>query len=168
MKDESRVKEWLKMWEELNSYHLEVGIFGEDDGNMLMIANVNEFGMNITVTPKMRGYLAAVLDIHLKKETTTINIPERSFVRGSYDKNLNGIIERGEDMLEKVLALEEPVDSFFKKFGEIIRDMTKEYLIDLRDPPNHPATLKAKAPKSNPLVNHSHLVGSITYKVVKN
>lgn len=57
---------------------VEVGVFGGRAG----IADVHEFGKVINVTPKMRGYLNSI-GIHLKKSTTKIIIPERSFLRST-------------------------------------------------------------------------------------
>lgn len=68
-----------------------VGIVGSDaalavgDINMARLAAVHEFGMEINVTDKMRKYLA-VTGLHLKASTTTITIPERSFLREGLDR----------------------------------------------------------------------------------
>ena len=54
---------------------------GADNGegkNVLEYAPIQEFGGSITVTDKMRGFLAANYGIHLKKSTATIDIPPRS------------------------------------------------------------------------------------------
>jgi hypothetical protein len=54
------------------------------DDHMLMVAAVHEYGCTIKVTPKMRAYLHRA-GLHLKKTTTHIHIPERSFIRASHD-----------------------------------------------------------------------------------
>ena len=41
---------------------------------------IHEYGGKIRVTPRMRGYLAAVHGIHLKKDTSHITIPKRPFM----------------------------------------------------------------------------------------
>lgn len=46
------------------------------------LGTIHEFGATITVTDKMRNYLHSQ-GIHLKKDTTTIEIPSRSFLRDS-------------------------------------------------------------------------------------
>ena len=51
---------------------------------MVNIAAVHEFGCTIEVTRKMRVYLHSI-GIHLKKDTTHIVIPERSFLRATRD-----------------------------------------------------------------------------------
>ena len=164
--DETRVPEFLKMLKELSSTHLEIGIFSDSGGDILMIANVNEFGVSIAVTEKMRNYLHYI-GIHLKKETTTINIPERSFIRGTVDTKMNDIQSKGEKLLERVINLELPVSTFFNTLGNYIVGLVQEYMTDLRSPPNHPATV-ARKKSSNPLIDTGRLRQSITYKVVRN
>ena len=167
MKDETRVPEFLKMLKELTSYHLEIGIFGEDDSEMLMIANVNEFGIQIEVTNKMRNYLHA-MGLHLKASTKHINIPERSFLRSSFDLNKNDFINKGQPLLEKVIALELPVREFYNTLGEYIVGQVQEHLTSIREPKNHPFTIEQKG-SSNPLIARTgHLRESITHKVVRN
>lgn len=162
--DESRVPEFLKMLQDLMNTHIEVGIFGEDDSKILMIANVNEFGMNIKVTPKMRGYLHSI-GLHLSKDTREIKIPERSFIRSGYDLNKNKVMDKGEYLLNQVLNLELPVDTFFNVIGEYIVGLIQDHLTSIKDPPNHPVTIANKR-SSNPLIDSGRLRDSITYKVV--
>ncbi|WP_333638207.1 hypothetical protein [Tissierella praeacuta] len=164
--DETSVPDFLKMLDDLTSTHLEIGVFGEDDSEILMIANVNEFGCQIEVTEKMRNYLRAI-GLPLKNDTKYINIPERSFIRGGYQENKNKIIDNAEVLLEKVINLQFPVETFFETLGEYIVGLIQQYLTDLRTPKNHPFTI-AKKGSSNPLIDTGRLRQSITYKVVKN
>lgn len=154
------------MLEELSTTHLEIGIFSDSGGDILMIANVNEFGLNIKVTDKMRNYLHYI-GIHLKKETTEIKIPERSFIRGTVDSKMNDIKSKGETLLGKVIHLELPVSVFFDTLGEYVVGLVQEYMTDLKSPPNHPATIANKG-SSNPLISTGRLRQSITFRQVKN
>ena len=163
--DETRVPEFLKMIDELTSTHIEIGIFGEDDSDLLLIAHVNEFGANIKVTDKMRAYLHHV-GLHLKASTREINIPERSFLRSGYDTHKNKIINNIEPLLKKVIALELPVDAFFDTLGEYIVGQLQDYLTSIKAPANHPFTIEQKG-SNNPLINTGKLRESITYKVVR-
>lgn len=69
-------------------YSIKVGILGEkayqkhEDSDLTNaeLGAVHEFGATINVTQKMRNYLHH-LGIHLRKDTTTIVIPTRSFLR---------------------------------------------------------------------------------------
>ncbi len=163
--DETKVPEFLKMLDELYNTHLEIGVFGEDDSEMVMIASVHEFGVKIKVTDKMRGYLHSI-GIHLNPNTKTIKIPERSFIRAGYDQEKDNIIRESEKLLEKVMKLELPVDVFFTTLGEIIVGKIQKYLTDLRTPPLHPVTIARKG-SSNPLIDTGRLRSSITFKIVK-
>jgi len=164
IEDESNVDQYLNVFKQLQSKQLQIGIFGEDDSKMLMIARVNEFGVKIDVTDKMRGYLHSI-GIHLKEETSQINIPERSFMRNGFDKNYKKIQRKAEKLLERVLTLELSVNVFYKTLGEYIVSIIQEFLTNLRKPANHPATIDQKG-SSNPLIGEGRLRQSITYKVV--
>lgn len=68
-----------------------VGIQGEQasqihpnsDLTNAQLGAIHEFGATINVTDKMRAYLHHI-GIHLKKDTTTITIPARSFLRDTF------------------------------------------------------------------------------------
>lgn len=78
--------EWMKALERKIS--IKVGIIGSEasqkvEGTDLTYAElgaVHEFGATITVTDKMRKYLHSQ-GLHLKKDTMTVVIPTRSFLR---------------------------------------------------------------------------------------
>lgn len=69
-------------------YSIKIGIIGEQasqkqpdtDLTNAELGAVHEFGATINVTPKMRAYLHHI-GIHLKKNTTSVVIPTRSFLR---------------------------------------------------------------------------------------
>ncbi|WP_190440475.1 MULTISPECIES: hypothetical protein [Trichocoleus] len=52
---------------------------GIPNGKPAMIAKVQDRGTTVRVTEKMRGFLSARYGIHLRQETTHINIPGRHF-----------------------------------------------------------------------------------------
>ncbi|WP_051302786.1 hypothetical protein [Salibacterium aidingense] len=58
IKDNNNVPQILRVIKELSSKRVEVGVFGDDDSHLLMIARVHEYGTNIEVTDKMRGWFA--------------------------------------------------------------------------------------------------------------
>lgn len=163
--DESKVEEVLKRLEELNSMYVEVGILSSSSGKILMIANVHEFGCSIQVTDKMRGYFLHAFGIPLRKSTTTIKIPERSFIRSSYDAKKQEIY-KSEDLLHLVLEGSLSARSFYEALGETCVATIKNYLInEIKSPPNAPLTIANKKGKSNPLVDSGQLVGSIAYEI---
>lgn len=70
-----------------NDYSVRIGILSSKGGSDTVSENldlaglgaVQEFGATITVTDKMRKYLASQ-GLHLRKDTTQITIPARSFL----------------------------------------------------------------------------------------
>ena len=163
--DKSRVPELLKALKELSEKHIEIGVFGEDDSKLLMIARVNEFGVDIKVTPKMRAYLHAQ-GLHLKNDTTHIHIPERSFMRGGFDDNLKKMQKTAQKLLDKVIKGEIDTKTFFSVLGENIVGMIQKHLTDLKRPPKHSFTLSKDPQKHNPLIQDGRLRSAITWKVV--
>lgn len=165
VKDTNNIPKHKKMLEELFSYKIQIGIFGESGSDILVIANVNEFGCQVKVTNKMRNYLR-VMGLPLKNETEYINIPERSFIRSGFDEKQKDIESRAVLLLKKVLLMELDVQTYYDLLGDYISGQLKDYMTDLDSPPNHPFTIERKG-SSNPLIHESHLRQSITHKVVK-
>jgi len=166
VKDVSNVDKLLKVIDEITKFEIHVGIQADEGSKILMIAYVNEFGFQIDVTDKMRAYLGAT-GLHLKKETTHINIPERSFIRGGYDENKAKMERIIENLLEKVILMQITVSQFQDQIGQYCVGLIQEYLTNLRDPENHPYTVDQKGGKTNPLIDSGELREKITYKVVK-
>lgn len=70
-----------------NTLKARVGILEDATNNGKSVAEYaayNEYGADINVTPKMRGYLAAVKGVHLKKVTNALHIPARPFMRTTF------------------------------------------------------------------------------------
>lgn len=83
VQDTSRIDELLKRLSELDSMSVKVGILSSSSGEILMIANVHEFGCDIPVTNKMRVFFEHNFGFWTTKKV--IKIPERSFIRSSFD-----------------------------------------------------------------------------------
>ncbi len=66
---------------------IRVGIVAPEDSGEAVKANVNEYGARIKVTKKMRGFPSAAMGVHLKKDTKEIVIPERSFLRSTFEND---------------------------------------------------------------------------------
>ena len=162
IKDENKVPQFLKMLEELSTTHLEIGIFGDtglgassymdESGNtveLLIIATVHEFGTTIKL-----------------KNGGKIVIPERSYLRSTFDNEKSKIVDKCDKLLESVINLKLPVEVFFQTIGEYIVGLVQGTLTDLKDPGLSDPTIKAKG-SSNPLIDTGRLRQSITYKVVR-
>lgn len=137
--------------EDLTKYRLEIGIFGEDDGSgesYVMIANVHEFGVIIS------------------KATGNIVIPERSFMRSTFDEKERDWAKFMESRLKKVLNFQMTVEQMYDQVGaKAVSDIQKK-IRDLRDPPNAESTIEKKG-SSNPLIDSGDMRRRVTWKVVR-
>ena len=163
IKDDNNIPKLLKEIKYLATHRIEVGIFGKDDSKILMIARVNEFGVNIQVTEAMRNYLHAT-GLHLKKSTKTITIPERSFIRSGFDENNKKIQRQAEKLLSDVLDMKLKAKNAMEVVGQIIVTQLQSYMTSVSSPANHPYTANKKG-SSNPLIDEGHLRDSIVYKI---
>jgi len=124
---------------------VDVGIFAgakyEDGTPVALVAVVNEFGSEDGV------------------------IPERPAIRNANKSNEDNLIKIIKNNVDPETMVIDPVTA--GKVGQSQEAATKKSIVDLSDPPNAPSTLKAKAPKANPLVNKGTYVRSITNKVNK-
>ena len=172
------------------NYSVKVGLLAENGGSDEVSENldlaglgaVQEFGARIQVTEKMRKFLAYKLGIHLKKETTEIVIPARSWLQMP--------LERSQDLRAKVkektqltkserelaeLAITEYGD--YGILGELAQAVGVSALEQIQEAfdtegfgewtPNSPATIRAKGSES-PLIDTGRLRNAITYKVEEN
>ena len=153
--DRSNVPELLQRLRDLESYYVAVGILSKSGGDMLMIANVHEFGCNIPVTDKMRGFLAYEYGVHLKKSTKVIKIPERSFVRSSYDDKRSEVGKKGDDLITEVINGGLPAKSFYELLGQTCADTVRDYMVNEVDSPANSDMTKTIKGSSNPLVDLS-------------
>lgn len=165
IKDNNRIPDLLKELEYIDEHIVRIGVLGEDDSHMVMIASVNEFGVDIQVTEKMRKYLHK-MGLHLKKSTTKITIPERSFIRSTFDENEDKLERYAEKLLQGVLDGKITGKQCLERIGEYLRTKISSKIRDIKEPPNHPFTQKMKA-IDNPLIDSGRLRQSITYEVVK-
>lgn len=163
--DKSKVPEILSNLKELESYQVAVGILSKAGGEMLMIANVHEFGCSIPVTDKMRGFLAYNYNVHLKRDTKVIKIPERSFIRSSYDNKSSEVHDKGEDLLAEVVKGNMSARAFYELLGQTCADTIREYMVnEVNSPANSSLTIANKG-SSNPLVDSGQLAAAITYEI---
>ncbi len=161
VEDLARIKRELLA---LSKMRIHVGILGDADGDLLMIAAVHEYGCTIKVTERMRGYLHHV-GLHLKKSTDQINIPERSFIRASYDTGKQSIDSVSRDAINRVISGEWNAEQAAKSIGLFCVQMTQEFINTGKvEPPDSQYTLDHKNQKTT-LVESGRLVESITFEI---
>ncbi|MFK5708608.1 hypothetical protein [Lysinibacillus boronitolerans] len=143
----NRIPQLIQSMRELAGYEIEVGIFGSDDSFYAMIAAVHEFGITI------------------RKERGSIVIPERSFLRSTFDERNGEWAKFVKKQLPKLLDGQMNARTICERLGaKMVGDIQKK-LTQLDDPPNAPSTI-AKKGSSNPLIDNGILRRRVTYKVV--
>ena len=126
---------------------------------MATIAAVHEFGANINVTDKMRKFLH-VIGIHLRKETNTIVIPQRSFLRGWTDDKKEEITNEIDKLLTKVTNNQLSANEALNKLGAFGEGGVKSRFRN-----NDWEPLKVRV-GGTPLVDSGQLINSIHHEVV--
>ena len=157
------LKKMQKAVNDLQGRKVNVGYI--EGGEMAWLAAIHEYGCRIKVTPKMRAYLHRQ-GLHLKKSTTEIVIPERSFLRAGFDEHSAGVIKKTDPLIADVLGGTMSVEKFCDTVGLLLKSKIQDYAVDLRNPANHPFTVKQKG-SSNPLVDSGDMIGALSYEVEK-
>lgn len=94
-----------------------------------------------------------------------LGVPERSFFRQANEvvrKKLIAVIKKFVD--PKTLRVDMRIGGLL---GEVHKSAVQQSIVDLREPPNSPATIRAKGGKDNPLIDTSTMVNAVTYRVNK-
>lgn len=143
----------------LNGHSVEAGCTGES----AWLAGIHEYGCHIRVTPKMRAWFAHQ-GYPLKKSTTQIVIPERSFLRAGFDEYADGVVELYENALGDTLGGIMPTKLFLQGIGLELATKIKTYARELSSPPDSAMTAERKG-SSNPLVDTGTMIESISYEV---
>ena len=162
VKNVSKVREVKAAVKSLAGKKIKVGIVG-GESDLSMIAAVHEYGTSIKVTPKMRGWFAAN-GYPLKKETTQIVIPERSFLRAGFDEHEDEVFRKIEDLMPAVLELHLNAGVFVDTVGREMAGKIQKKIKDIKSPANSQMTKERKG-SSNPLVDSGRLVGAIDHRV---
>ncbi len=140
--------------------NINVGVKGEH----AWLASIHEYGCKIKITPKMRKWLHRN-GLHVKKSTTEITIPERSFLRTGFDQCHMKAVERAERILPLVIEGKVSENTMYELVGTILRDGVKDYARDLKSPAKHPFTIKREGGAANPLINTGDMINGIEYEV---
>ena len=195
IRDNDNTNKLLRILEELKHRQVQVGLFGSDDSHMVMIGTVHEFGAhikakgqfltiptraaagrsardfgpelfrpkgkNILVVAKSNGELEVMF---ILKES--VNIPERSFMRSTFDEKNREWTRFANEMVPRVLAGELSIDVLFERLGQRMVADVQAKIRDISSPANAPITKENKG-SSNPLIDTGGMRQKITYKVVR-
>ena len=92
------------------------------------------------------------------------NIPERSFIRSTFDEKSEEWTKLSEKLIERIATGDMTVERALGIVGERVKSDIVNKIITLNTPPNKPQTIKRKG-SSNPLIDTGQLKNSITYQV---
>lgn len=159
--DKNNIPELIDSLTGMKNRSVESGVLVS--GEQAMIAFVNEFGFTVNVSERMRAYLHHQ-GLHLSKNTTSINIPERSFIRSGWDQNKDAVYSKIESLLGQVVELNMQPDDFLEMIGLEVKGKLQAKLVEVSSPSNHPFTIEQKN-SSNPLVDTGSLSDSIDYQI---
>ncbi|EOH4067264.1 hypothetical protein ACL698_001529 [Listeria innocua] len=185
----------LRELDQLDRYSLQIGLFGEDDSFIQMIAGVHEFGLTIRpkgkyltiptpeagerrareipglFKPKGKNILAVAepdgkltVMFYLKTE---VNIPERSFLRSTFDEKSNKWGELFEGWIDNIIQGELTAEQVYNRLGAKIVDDIQMKIVDIQTPAKSGATLAMNPQKNNPLVVSGRMKNSVTWKVMR-
>jgi hypothetical protein len=163
IKDTNNIDKVMRNLKQLGGKQIKVGLFGSDSSELVMIGAVHEYGVEIPVTPKMRAWFAAN-GYPLKKETTVIKIPERSWLRSGYDENIDKIARKIEEMVPDVIEGNVNPKFFMDAIGMEFAGLIQKKMRDLKNPPNSQMTVEMKG-SNNPLIDTGRLVGAIRHEI---
>ncbi len=105
-----------------------------------------------------------VAAVAARNEFGTKNIPERPFFRQALAKMKNGgaanVVKAGIDPRKMVVN-----KTLASRVGEYAQGQVRKLIVELKRPRNRPSTLRAKFPKTNPLIDTGKMRLSVTWKV---
>lgn len=91
-------------------------------------------------------------------------IPQRSFIRAGFDKNIGDITKKIVKLTPDVLISKIDPDTFADMIGLEFAGLIQKELRGVKSPPNAPLTKQNKG-SSNPLIDTGRMVGAIRHKV---
>lgn len=134
---------YYKAVEELNSNVVQVGLFASVGDKVLTKGIVNEFG----TTRAGKG--------------NNITIPERSFIRSTYNKQYKKVAKRFDQIFLSFARKQYNVKGRMKLIGVEQENATKQTITDMKTPPNSPRTIAQKG-SSHPLIDTGELRSKIS------
>jgi hypothetical protein len=164
-------KGWDKTMKEikkLDDSYTAVGWFGNGgspQNDVATRAAVNEMGATIRVTDKMRGYLAGVLGIFLKKTTTEIKIPPRPFIKETARIFSKKLEQRKLIEYDNLLAGKFTARQILSRLGEFWVGALKWVITRGKFSPNSGATVRAKG-SSRTLIDTGQMRNSTTHREI--
>lgn len=167
---------YMKSFDELS--YVDVGILAQprakkrppnEDGKqtditLAELAAIQEYGTEINVTDKMRGYLSAN-GLHLSPDTTIITTPSRPFMRQTFDEQESNIAKIVDELNLMIIEGKISKKDALERLGQMHKqDIQKAMSTKGKFKENHPFTVERKK-SSQPLIDKGLLRQAIDYEV---
>lgn len=121
--------------------HEDAGMHGDSGTTVAQIAAWNEYG--------------------------TSRIPERSFLRTTVHESEKKYVAALRKIVKKSIDSDEKnPKTMMGLFGRQVENDVKKKIVDIREPPNNPATIARKKGVDNPLIDTGQLLNSIRWKFI--
>jgi len=108
----------------------------------------------------MRAFFVYKFGIGLKKSTTHIRIPERSFLRNGADVAIDDVLLKCKRIISRAILGDMTAREFYEELGNTMAEEIKRYAIELEQPSNAPLTVENKG-FDDPLVETGKMINSI-------
>lgn len=158
--------------QKLEGMTLVIGPQGDEGSEIQMIATVQEYGATIKITPKMAAFLSATartlgLPAKTEKGDGYIHIPERSFMRATFDNDavLDKAFAQYEDAVYRILTGEGTALQAANVLGNALVAAVKNRIRSNIAPGNSEFTIAKKGEGKGTLVDRARLLQSISYEV---
>lgn len=161
IKDKNNIPKLKKKLKEAGKKMIRVGILG--DAQLALVGASNEFGARIPISPGMRRLFAAK-GFPIRKETTEFILPERSWLRTSFDDKTN--IKKYTDVAKAIYDINTPLQKTLDAIGLFMVGAVQKRIRSNIKPANHPFTTQEKGGKSKTLINSARLIQGVTHKIV--
>jgi hypothetical protein len=152
----------------IGDVEIKVGLFGSGDpeNNVAARGAVHEFGVDIKVTSKMRGFFLYAFGVALKPSTRKIHIPARPFMAQSFEDGLNGLENLIKFEYIKMIEGKISIKQFFDSIGVKHTGQIKAKIIDGEYEALSGLTIQNKK-SARPLVDTGIMRTSVKHKVEK-
>lgn len=128
--DDNRIPDLVKQLTSLNRNKIRLGINAPSGDKLYMIAWVHEYGIDIKITPKMRGWFLGQ-GMPLKANQTHITIPERAYFRTGFDANKSSIDIESEKLLAQLFEGDITARKLNNELGEFAADKISGNVTDV-------------------------------------
>ena len=161
-----RFEDMGKSWTTVG-VHNDTGNVPDSSLSMAHLAAIHEWGVDITITDKMRAYLHAVLAIHVKAATTQIHIPERAPIRGWIAEAQPVLKKVTDGIVKKILNEKITPQQGIGQLGEFAVSGIKARMEKGLEPGLNENTIRLREHGgTKPLINTGGLLGAYGHKEV--